>query len=234
MKYPEIIKLSENKMAINVFEELKKIEYDVTEKIQGEFFGMVYDDKSLIMVNKDGEKVHPCINYERIMENYKPRIEMLYSLWTEQFKESDTVQVILWGKFAGGYYNHSDVPNINDAITLSTSVSYAPFNFFCVHDIAVISNNTPTQRDFLPREPFNKVCKEMGFVFIDTLFTGSYDDCVEFTKKPMVSPTYKYFQEKAKLKELNLDDTTCYGFIMKPTILTFSNKESLEHLILEV
>lgn len=202
MKYPEFKKYSsiENITREKTLMQIHKMGFDaddvlwtVNEKFHGSNFSLILkrDENSDIQIipGKRSSVLDPNDNFfsyrRALTEDLKSELVRCFQLF-EAFGNMTSMQ--WYGEIVGGLYDAEGVERIPGATRVQKEVQYHPDNKIVFYDCVVQNGDSRLMldQDFL-EDIFAKNIKS-GY-FAKSLFTGTFHEAVEFSKKTYDQPT---------------------------------------------
>ena len=149
----------------------------------------------------DGEDFY---QWQELAERYRERIFKVYQMLKSCF--TDLQSIIVYGEMFGGAYPHKEVKRIGAMAAIQKGVFYCPRHDFYGFDIYVY---TPNEAFYLDVDTTNRIFAEAGFLYAETLFEGTLDECLAYPNA-FPSTLYRHFG----LPEI--EDNICEGVVIRP------------------
>ena len=178
----------------------------VQEKVHGSNCSFLCDGQQIQFAKRtavvaEGEDFY---QWQELAERYRERIFKVYGMLKECF--SDLQSIIVYGEIFGGAYPHKEVKRIGAMSAIQKGVYYCPGHDFYGFDIYVYTLN---QAFYLDVDTANTLFAETGFLYAETLFEGTLDECLAYPNA-FPSTLYKHFS----LPEIK--DNICEGVVIRP------------------
>ncbi len=189
-----------------------EIDYVVQEKTHGANLSFITNGKE-VSTAKRTELIAEDENFynsKSVLEKYKIKVIELFQHLSNEF---ELYSLTVFGELIGGGYPHKDVPINKDAKLVQRGIYYNPENDFFAFDI--LTNG----EEYLDVEKANELFKKFGFIYADTLFKGSLNECLEYPNKFKSTVPAKF-----GLPEL--DGNLCEGVVIRPVKPLFFNSGS--------
>ena len=208
-KYPSI----ENTYREKAIKDIKKFGFDlgtwvVTNKVHGANFSFWCDGENVICAKRTGF-LKPDDNfyeYQNILENYKDRV--LKATKDIQKDLNDNVLVVFYGEIFGGSYPHPDVVvKTKMGVKVQKGVYYAPLNDFYLFDVTYNGR-------YMTHNAVEQIGKDYGFIYAEPLFTGTFEECLNFDPV-FEDPIYKVYGFP------KIEDNMSEGVVIKPVVPAF-------------
>lgn len=200
-KYPEI----ENSYRTKFVEYLKNEgltggEWIVQEKVHGTNLQIFYDGFNA-KVGSRNDWLEQSYNFfgncwVSIVEDLKPSLNKIYDFFNDSF--------ILYGELFGGVYEHPLVPRNDKSKKIQKGVDYSPDNHFYAFDLKRGDH-------FIATDLFENLCKEYQVFHAQTLFTGSFEECLNYPNKFLT-------RIPLQLGLPQIEGNTCEGVVIKPVV----------------
>ncbi len=175
-------------------------EWHVSEKIHGANFAIYYDGTDIQYAKRTAilEKDESFYEWQSVAEEDELELKI-----KNLYKEigGDIGELRVMGELFGGNYPHKDVEKTKCKM-VQKGVLYSPKQHFVAYDILV-------NGEILPPSEATELLDKAGFVQVDTLFTGSLEECLQY-KNDGVSQLYK----KYNLPEI--ENNIMEGVVIKP------------------
>ncbi len=178
----------------------------VQEKVHGSNCSFLCDGAEIQFAKRtavvaEGEEFY---QWQELADRYRERIFKLYRMLKGRFPT--LISAIVYGELFGGAYPHKDVKRIGAMSAIQKGVYYCPGHDFYGFDIYVY---LPENAFYLDVDTANRIFAEAGFLYAETLFEGSLDECLA---QPNAFPStiYKHFG----LPEI--EDNICEGIVIRP------------------
>lgn len=181
----------------------------VSEKIHGANFSIWYDGINIKYAKRtsfieEGEKFY---NYKDVIKLCKldKKIKEIWNLINQEWKnynhDHEPNLLILYGELFGGSYSHPDVEKSQQS-HIQKGVFYCPEQRFYCFDIKINGS-------YIPYNIMEKLCKKVDLFYAESLFIGSFDECLKYPNdNPTIIPS-KLFLPK-------IDDNIMEGIVIKP------------------
>ena len=178
----------------------------VQEKVHGSNCSFLCDGEQIKFAKRtavvaDGEDFY---QWQELAERYRERIFKVYRILKDRFPDLTTI--IVYGEMFGGAYPHKEVKRIGAMSAIQKGVYYCPGHDFYGFDIYVY---TPDEAFYLDVDTTNHIFVEAGFLYAETLFEGTLDECLAY-QNAFPSNLYKHFG----LPEI--EDNICEGVVIRP------------------
>lgn len=178
----------------------------VQEKVHGSNCSFLCDGEQIQFAKRtavvaDGEDFY---QWQEMVDRYRERILKVYQMIKASF--SDLQSIIIYGEMFGGAYPHKEVKRIGAMSAIQKGVYYCPGHDFYGFDIYVY---TPDEAFYLDVDTANRIFAEAGFLYAETLFEGTLDECLAYPNA-FPSTLYKHFG----LPEI--EDNICEGVVIRP------------------
>jgi Rnl2 family RNA ligase len=204
-KYPSI----ENTYREKTIKEIKKFGFDlgvwvVTNKVHGANFSFWCDGENVLCAKRNGF-LKPDDNFygfQEIASDYKDRV--IKATLDIQSSLNDKVIVVFYGEIFGGSYPHPDVSSKVQGTKVQKGVYYCPMNDFYLFDITFNGR-------FMTFNAVEKIGKKYGFIYAESLFMGSFEDCLNFDPV-FEDPLYKVYGFP------KIENNMSEGIVLKPVI----------------
>lgn len=208
-KYPSITNSYDKRYLAKLKEYgLDKETYCVTEKVHGANFAIYYGGNEFRIASRnrflaDDANFFGC---QKLLPELKEKIAYLYK------GSSEINQIVIYGELCGGTYNHPDVKKVANVKKVQGHIWYHPDNIFYVFDIKIDGK-------YIKEDEFWIVCKSVNFLFAESLFTGSLEECLAYNNTYQTTIPAKFSLPK-------IENNICEGNVIKPiTPLFFPNGE---------
>jgi len=149
-------------------------EFVVQEKIHGSNLSYwTNDGKTFYSGKRTGEieKNEKFYNYEIVLGNIKPKLELLWKSIKTDFPELN--QLTIFGELFGGDYPHPDIEVDKKSIMVQKGIFYSPKNHFYAFDILLNTVN------YLDVNIANKYFEKVKLLHAKTIFKGSIVECMK-------------------------------------------------------
>ena len=149
-------------------------EFVVQEKIHGSNLSYwTTDGKTFYSGKRTGEieKNEKFYNYEIVLGDIKPKLELLWKSIKKDFTELK--QLTVFGELFGGDYPHPDIEVDKKSIMVQKGIFYSPKNHFYAFDILLDTEN------YLDVNIANKYFEEVKLLHAKTIFKGSIVECMK-------------------------------------------------------
>ena len=178
----------------------------VQEKVHGSNCSFLCDGQQIQFAKRTAivAEDEDFYQWKELAERYRERIFKVYGMIKECF--SDLQSIIVYGEMFGGAYPHKDVKRIGAMSAIQKGVYYCPAHDFYGFDIYVY---TPDEAFYLDVDATNHIFAETGFLYAETLFEGTLDECLAYPNA-FPSTLYKHFG----LPEI--EDNICEGVVIRP------------------
>lgn len=173
-------------------------EWVVNEKVHGSSTIILRAEDGQIILGKRSSFINPGENFNglpRVADYLKPSIEALYA-------KLGCKEMTLYGEICGGSYDHPNVAKVPNTTRVQKGVFYGPNNYFYGFDI--VADGT-----WLDPITVEQLYKEFGFLHAQTLFRGSFEDCMKYPNE---------FDSKipAQLGLPPISPNICEGVVLRP------------------
>lgn len=148
-------------------------EFVVQEKVHGSNLSFWTEDgKSFFSAKRTGiiEKNEKFYNYETVLKNIKPKLELLWHSIKTDFPELS--QLTIFGELFGGDYPHPEIEIDKNSIMVQKGIFYSPQNHFYAFDIML------NREKYLDVNIANRYFASVNLLHAKTLFTGSIEKCM--------------------------------------------------------
>lgn len=149
-------------------------EFVVQEKVHGSNLSYwTNDGKTFFSGKRTGiiENNENFYNYEIVLENIKPKLELLWKNLKTDFPTLS--QLTIFGELFGGTYPHPEIEIDKKAITVQKGIFYSPKNHFYAFDILINSET------YLDVDLANKHLEKVNLLHAKTIFKGSIVECMK-------------------------------------------------------
>lgn len=146
----------------------------VQEKIHGSNLSYwTTDGKTFYSGKRTGEieKNEKFYNYEIVLGDIKPKLELLWESIKTDFNELK--QLTVFGELFGGDYPHPDIEVDKKSIMVQKGIFYSPKNHFYAFDILLNTEN------YLDVNIANKYFEKVELLHAKTIFKGSIVECMK-------------------------------------------------------
>ena len=185
--------------------------WTASEKIHGANMSMWFDGAEMKVGKRSGffnhlsPKAFYSFDYVEFNE-YLPKMRKLYELCGDKFVTPiDTITV--YGEWFGGGYPHPDVPKSPQASRVQRGICYSPKNEFSAFDLKIGGR-------YVDVDIYESLLLEAGFVVCETLFRGTFEDCLDLSNEFQTTIPEKYGLPK-------IEDNICEGIVIKPNEAKF-------------
>lgn len=213
VKYPSF----ENTYNVKFLEKVRQFINDpierfyVTEKIHGSNFSLNVNSDTVMAGKRTSllETTHQRVKFmmcEDIYQRYCGNVRTLFENVTSEFPEA--VQVTVYGEFYGG--NYESVPSI--ATKIQAGISYSPGHQFHAFDLCIVNGEGVVT--FLSRELVVKFLGQVGIPVVKELFSGTLNECLEWSKIHVTDPTTIPAELKEDVPELK--ENIREGHVIRP------------------
>lgn len=192
----------------------KNIKWSVTEKVDGSNLSF-WVSPTDIKAAKRSQFLSPeevFYNHTAILDSYNIDFYNIYQILRNDYGQYFPY-IIIYGEIFGGSYNHPDVPRVSQAKKVQNRIQYCPWNEYYVFDIAYPNLDTG-EIEFLDTVKFELTCANTRLLYAKSLFTGTFDECLEFNNKFITT-----IPKKLDLPEI--EDNYAEGVVIKPDIPLF-------------
>ena len=178
----------------------------VQEKVHGSNCSFLCDGQQIQFAKRTAivAEDEDFYQWKELAERYRERIFKVYGMIKECF--SDLTSIIVYGEMFGGAYPHKDVKRIGAMSAIQKGVYYCPGHDFYGFDIYVY---TPEEAFYLDIDTTNHIFSEAGFLYAETLFEGTLDECLAYPNA-FPSTLYKHFGFP------EIEDNICEGVVIRP------------------
>jgi len=150
-------------------------EFVVQEKVHGVNISFwTTDGKTFFAGKRTGiiEKNEKFYNYEKVLDEIRPKLQLLWENITSGFPELK--QLTVFGELFGGDYPHPQVEADKNAVLVQKGIFYSPKNHFYAFDILL---NTEKYVDV---NLANKYFESVNLLYAKTIFKGSITECLKY------------------------------------------------------
>ncbi|MCL1973559.1 MAG: RNA ligase, Rnl2 family [Bacteroidetes bacterium] len=186
-------------------------EFVVQEKVHGSNVCLVTDGTYVRFGKRTGfvEAGEKFYDYGSLLERYTPQVVMLFAGVKQNYPELQTLT--LFGEMFGGKYPHPQVKNDPKIMLIQKGVYYAPQHELYAFDLYLTINDSGR---FLPVDEANAFLEQGRFLYAQSLFRGTLDQCLKF---PNDGPS----QISQWLGLPPIEDNICEGVVIRPVIPTY-------------
>lgn len=178
----------------------------VQEKVHGANFSFWYDGTELRVAKRTGFSDGGFYNSQAVIDKYKQKVIDLYEFMRTVNANTEYVQV--FGELYGGHY-----PGVmSNTKAVQKGVFYNPEMDFYAFDIRLTSSTGKSE--YLDVEDANMLFGKFGFFHAQTIFSGSFDECLNYSNEyDSYIPAWLHLP---KLENPNI----CEGNVIRPAKTT--------------
>lgn len=175
------IRESAKKWQLNIqqYQLLEKLDWVVTEKIHGANFSILVDKEGVLFAKRKEilEVDEDFFGYHSLKEGLTTRAKALFQILVA--KNSNIVQINIYGELFGGAYPHPDLPKNLNVEAVQTGIYYSPNIQFSVFDIAYLELESDTF-NFINYSLLTVYCEVVDFLCCPALLLGNYAEAVNY------------------------------------------------------
>eukprot|EP00742_Colponemidia_sp_Colp-10_P006259 GILJ01006707.1.p1 GENE.GILJ01006707.1~~GILJ01006707.1.p1 ORF type:complete len:402 (+),score=69.45 GILJ01006707.1:62-1207(+) len=166
----------ENVTKAAAMQELRSIEWVMTEKVHGANFSFITDGKDVQCASRSNllTPFSKFFNFQVVLQDHRQRVIDCFAAVQSVIPETKIITI--FGEIFGGKYPHPDVAasKVEGVKVVQHGVYYAPHNDFYAFDLNVNYSR------FLPFDEATRLFKECGFLHAQALARGPLPSLIQF------------------------------------------------------
>ncbi|MEL7244668.1 MAG: RNA ligase family protein [Cyanobacteria bacterium J06573_2] len=162
------------------YQNLRKTDWVVTEKIHGANFGIVTDGLEVRFAKRKQflDSGEDFFGYQILKEKLVFKVKQIFQIL--QAQKNNLEKIFIYGELFGGEYPHPEVKPVSGIQAIQTGVYYSPSIEYCAFDIAVMENGNDGVKKYLDYSISLDLLEKAGIMAAKPLFIGKYEEAASY------------------------------------------------------
>lgn len=162
------------------YQNFKKTDWVVTEKIHGANFGIVTDGLEVKFAKRKQflDSSEDFFGYELLQNQLIIKTKEIFKILQAEITSLE--KIFIYGELFGGEYPHPEVNPVSGVQAIQTGVYYSPSIEYCAFDIAVVENGNYYEKFYLDYNIALHLFEKVGMMAAKSLFIGKYEEAISY------------------------------------------------------